>query len=95
MFRRRFPHDRHQQASIVNPLLAQLFALERAEGVASEAMDEVLRLLAACLVQQNPAAGAGSADPGFSQALTQQQFDALVLGLPWQRLTQMQVITRM
>ena len=26
--------------------------------------------------------------------LTQQQFDALVLGLPWQRLTQMQVITR-
>ena len=28
-------------------------------------------------------------------ALTQQQFDALVLGLPWQRLTHMQVITRM
>jgi transposase len=28
-------------------------------------------------------------------ALTQQQFDALVLGLPWQRLSQMQVITRM
>ena len=27
--------------------------------------------------------------------LTQQQLDALVLGLPWQRLTQMQVITRM
>lgn len=27
--------------------------------------------------------------------LTQQQFDALVLGLPWQRLTQMQVIERM
>ena len=27
-------------------------------------------------------------------ALTQAQFDALVLGLPWQRLTQMQVITR-
>ena len=27
--------------------------------------------------------------------LTQQQFDALVLGLPWQRLTQLQVITRM
>jgi transposase len=27
--------------------------------------------------------------------LTQPQFDALVLGLPWQRLTQMQVITRM
>ena len=28
-------------------------------------------------------------------ALTQQQFDALVLGLPWQRLLQMQTITRM
>jgi hypothetical protein len=28
-------------------------------------------------------------------ALTQQQFDALVLGLPWQRLEQMQAITRM
>jgi hypothetical protein len=27
-------------------------------------------------------------------ALTQQQFDALVLGLPWQRLAQMQRITR-
>ena len=27
--------------------------------------------------------------------LTQAQFDALVLGLPWQRLAQMQVITRM
>jgi transposase len=27
--------------------------------------------------------------------LTQPQFDALVLGLPWQRLTQMQVITRL
>jgi transposase len=27
--------------------------------------------------------------------LTQQQFDALVLGLPWQRLIQMQVIARM
>ena len=30
-----------------------------------------------------------------SMTLTQQQFDALVLGLPWQRLAQMQVITRM
>ena len=29
------------------------------------------------------------------RTLTQAQFDALVLGLPWQRLTQMQVITRM
>jgi hypothetical protein len=28
-------------------------------------------------------------------SLTQQQFDALVLGLPWQRLPQMQVVTRM
>lgn len=28
-------------------------------------------------------------------ALTQAQFDALVLGLPWQRLEQMRVITRM
>lgn len=28
-------------------------------------------------------------------ALTQQPFDALVLGLPWQRLEQMQVISRM
>lgn len=27
--------------------------------------------------------------------LTQQQFDALVPGLPWQRLVQMQTITRM
>ena len=57
----------------MNPLLAQLFALagalERAEGVAPEALDEVLMLLAACLVQQNPAVGAGPANPGFSQAL--------------------------
>jgi transposase len=30
-----------------------------------------------------------------SMVLTQQQFDALVLGLPWQRLEQMRVITRM
>lgn len=35
--------------------------------------------------------GAGMA----SMALTQAQFDALVLGLPWQRLAHMQVITRM
>ena len=28
-------------------------------------------------------------------ALTQEQFDALVLGLPWQPLAQMQTITRM
>jgi len=30
-----------------------------------------------------------------SLTLTQQQFDALVLGLPWQRLPHSQVITRM
>ena len=45
------------------------------------------------------AVGAGglAADPAVSapMTLTQQQFDALVLGLPWQRLTQMQVITCM
>jgi len=34
----------------------------------------------------------GAAAP---MTLTQPQFDALVLGLPWQRLEQMQVITRM
>ncbi|MEO6623470.1 MAG: IS66 family insertion sequence element accessory protein TnpB [Burkholderiaceae bacterium] len=33
----------------------------------------------------------GTAQP---MTLTQQQFDALVLGLPWQRLEQMSVITR-
>ena len=64
----------------MNPLLAQLFALagalERAEGVAPESLGEVLRLLAACLVQQNPAAGAGVVDPRFSQALN----DAAVAG---------------
>jgi transposase len=32
---------------------------------------------------------------GAALALTQAQFDALVLGLPWQRLEQMRVITRM
>ena len=35
--------------------------------------------------------GAGAAP----MALTQQQFDALVLGLPWQRLEQAQRITHM
>ena len=39
----------------------------------------------------NTAVSAGVAP----MTLTQAQFDALVLGLPWQRLTQMQVITRM
>ncbi len=28
-------------------------------------------------------------------ALTQEQFDALVVGLPWQRLPEMSVITRL
>jgi transposase len=32
---------------------------------------------------------------GAPMPLTQPQFDALVLGLPWQRLEQMRVITRM
>ena len=31
----------------------------------------------------------------LTATLNQSQFDALVLGLPWQRLAQMQVITRM
>jgi transposase len=35
------------------------------------------------------------ADCTASPALTREQFDALVLGLPWQRLQQLQVITRM
>ena len=39
--------------------------------------------------------GAGGLAASAPMTLTQQQFDALVLGLPWQRLTQMQVITRM
>ena len=32
-------------------------------------------------------------DRGATAALTRSQFDALVLGLPWQRLEQMSVIT--
>ena len=39
-----------------------------------------------------PREGFGTAAP---MALTQPQFDALVLGLPWQRLEQMRAITRM
>jgi transposase len=39
--------------------------------------------------------GSGGLAASAPIALTQQQFDALVLGLPWQRLTQMQVITHM
>ena len=38
-----------------------------------------------------PREDSGAAAP---MTLTQPQFDALVLGLPWQRLEQMQVITR-
>jgi len=34
-------------------------------------------------------------DSGATLTLTQQQFDALVVGLPWQRLQQSQVITCM
>jgi transposase len=37
----------------------------------------------------------GVSAQALTMTLTQQQFDALVLGLPWQRLTQMQVITRL
>ena len=32
---------------------------------------------------------------GSAMTVTQQQFDALVLGLPWERLEQMKAITRM
>ena len=35
------------------------------------------------------------ATPAAPLALSKDQFDALVLGLPWQRLEQMRVITRM
>ncbi|HEX6019579.1 MAG TPA: IS66 family insertion sequence element accessory protein TnpB [Burkholderiaceae bacterium] len=35
-----------------------------------------------------------TAAPSSPLALTRSQFDALVLGLPWQRLEHMQVITR-
>jgi transposase len=37
----------------------------------------------------------GSASSPATPSLTQSQFDALVLGLPWQRLEHMQLITRM
>lgn len=39
-----------------------------------------------------PSAKHGTSSP---ITLTQQQFDALVLGLPWQKLEQMQIITHM
>ena len=40
-------------------------------------------------------ASAGGPAGTAPMVLTPAQFDALVLGLPWQRLAQMQVITRM
>jgi len=36
-----------------------------------------------------------AAEGSTSLTLTQPQFDALVLGLPWQKLEQMRAITRM
>ena len=36
-----------------------------------------------------------AADRAAPVALTEAQFDALILGLPWQRLEQMRLITRM
>lgn len=36
-----------------------------------------------------------AADAAAALALSKDQFDALVLGLPWQRLEQMRLITRM
>ena len=42
------------------------------------------------------AAGSTTATPlSCSLSITQAQFDALVVGLPWQRLPEMSVITRM
>lgn len=40
-------------------------------------------------------AAVGAADQAAPMTLTKEQFDALVLGLPWQRLEQMRAITRM
>src|SRR5258705_11258710 len=37
----------------------------------------------------------GAATATSQMTLTQDQFDALVVGLPWQRLEQLRVITRM
>ena len=37
----------------------------------------------------------GALQGSATMTLTQPQFDALVLGLPWQRLEQMRAITRM
>lgn len=40
-------------------------------------------------------AAVGAAARAAPMTLTKEQFDALVLGLPWQRLEQMRAITRM
>jgi transposase len=40
-------------------------------------------------------AAVGAAAQAAPMTLTKEQFDALVLGLPWQRLEQMRAITRM
>ena len=57
----------------MNGLLAQLFALtgtlDPAEGVDAATLDALRRLLAACLVQQNPGLLPVLADPQFSPAL--------------------------
>ncbi|MBC7940879.1 MAG: IS66 family insertion sequence element accessory protein TnpB [Chitinophagaceae bacterium] len=37
---------------------------------------------------------AATTDSAASLSLTRQQFDALVVGLPWQRLSEMSLITR-
>lgn len=37
----------------------------------------------------------GGATPAAPVTVTKDQFDALVIGLPWQRLEQMRLITRM
>ena len=75
--------DRDEHATpppAVNSLLAQLLALagtlERTEGLAPGSLEEVLRLLAACLVQQNAALAPVATDPGFPQAVN----DAAVAG---------------
>ena len=39
--------------------------------------------------------GAGKTKKAYVWAYARSGFDALVLGLPWQRLEQMRVITRM
>lgn len=59
----------------MNDLLAQLLALtgslEETEAVSAELLDEVRRLVAACLIQQNPALLPVIADPHHAQALNE------------------------